>query len=288
LALIPAAVGTAFLLNIVRITALILIGAAGFGAVALGGFHSQAGWISFTVMALAIAGASRHLPWLQKDHIEEPAVVDSSWSRDATTAYLLPFLAILATGMLVRAISADFEWLYPVRFIVAAAALIFFRSVYRSLDWRFGWMGPVIGVLAFVIWIGLGASLDNKVLMPAALAAAPSADRVVWITVRILAAVTTVPICEELAFRGFLLRRVVSNDFQKVDPRTFTWTGIVVSSVIFGALHGEQWLAGIITGGLYAFVMIRTGRIGEAVIAHATTNGLLAAYVLLYHRWSFW
>jgi CAAX prenyl protease-like protein len=207
---------------------------------------------------------------------------------DPTTAYLLPFLAILATGMLVRAVSANFDWLYPMRFIAAAAVLISFRRAYTSLDWRFGWIGPASGVLAFVIWVVLASPLNNEVPMPAALAAAAPADRSVWITIRVLAAVLTVPIAEELAFRGFLLRRVVSKDFQEVDPRTFTWMGIVLSSVAFGVLHGQQWLAGVITGALYALAMIRTGRIGESVIAHATTNGLLAAYVLLYHRWNFW
>jgi hypothetical protein len=34
--------------------------------------------------------------------------------------------------------------------------------------------------------------------------------------------------------------------------------------------------------------MLRRGRIGEAVIAHATTNALIAAYVLAFHRWHLW
>jgi exosortase E/protease (VPEID-CTERM system) len=285
--LVPAAVLTTFLLNSVRITVLILIGTAGHGTVAMGGFHSQAGWILFIAMAVTIAAISRYLPW-SRIHQAEGPVIAASWSDDATTAYLLPFLAILATGMLVRVVSANFEWLYPMRFIAASAALIFFRRAYASLDWRFGWIGPATGVLAFVIWVALGTPLNHEVPMPAELAAASSADRTVWIAIRILAAVITVPIAEELAFRGFLLRRVVSKDFQKVDPRTFTWMGIALSSVVFGVLHGQQWFAAVITGVLYALAMIRTGRIGEPVIAHATTNGLLAAYVLLYHRWNFW
>lgn len=34
--------------------------------------------------------------------------------------------------------------------------------------------------------------------------------------------------------------------------------------------------------------MLRRGRIGDAVLAHATTNALLAAYVLVFHQWQLW
>ena len=33
------------------------------------------------------------------------------------------------------------------------------------------------------------------------------------------------------------------------------------------------------------WAMLRRGHIGEAVIAHATTNAFLAGYVLLFHKW---
>jgi membrane protease YdiL (CAAX protease family) len=39
---------------------------------------------------------------------------------------------------------------------------------------------------------------------------------------------------------------------------------------------------------LYGWALLRRGRIGEAVIAHATTNALLAAYVLTFHKWHLW
>lgn len=64
LLLLPAGVVTIFLLNAVRLAALILIGDAGAPQIALGGFHSQAGWISFNIVALAFAVAARRVPWL--------------------------------------------------------------------------------------------------------------------------------------------------------------------------------------------------------------------------------
>ena len=51
LLLIPAGIVIVWLLNAVRIALLILIGNAGAPHIALGGFHSQAGWIAFNGVA---------------------------------------------------------------------------------------------------------------------------------------------------------------------------------------------------------------------------------------------
>jgi CAAX prenyl protease-like protein len=95
-----------------------------------------------------------------------------------------------------------------------------------------------------------------------------------------------VPIAEELAFRGYLLRRLVSPDFDKLGPR-FTWLSFLLSSFLFGALHG-RWLAGTVAGMFYAWAMYRRGRVGDAIIAHATTNALIAADVLILGSWNHW
>jgi exosortase/archaeosortase family protein len=55
LLLIPIGVGVTFLLNALRIAALVLIGNAGHEQVAMRGFHSQAGWIILNFVALGFA-----------------------------------------------------------------------------------------------------------------------------------------------------------------------------------------------------------------------------------------
>jgi len=109
-----------------------------------------------------------------------------------------------------------------------------------------------------------------------------------WLACRILAAVVTVPLAEELAFRGFLMRRIVSTDFQSVCFQSATLLSIAISSVAFGVMHGGNWPAGTAAGIIYAAALRRNGRIGDAVAAHAITNALLAAWVLAYRDWSFW
>jgi CAAX prenyl protease-like protein len=120
------------------------------------------------------------------------------------------------------------------------------------------------------------------------LAALPSAARISWLVFRTAAAVITVPIAEELAFRGFLIRRISSADFESLDPRYYTYVAVLVSSVAFGLLHGDRWLAGTLAGVIYAVAFLRRGRIGDAVVAHATTNALLAVFVLVAGKWDLW
>ncbi len=83
------------------------------------------------------------------------------------------------------------------------------------------------------------------------------------------------PLAEELAFRGFLTRRLIAADFQAVPEGRFTGMSFVVSSLLFGLLHQQRWLAGTVAGMAYALAYYRRGRLIDAVAAHATTNLLI-------------
>jgi len=300
LLLLPVGVAAIWVLNAVRIAALILIGNAGAVRIALGGFHSQAGWIAFNAVALGLCVGARRVPgFTRQDRIKprltaqlEVGTTDVAVrGRNPVPAYLAPFLAILAATMLSRSLTGDFEWFYPLRVAAVLVALWIFRRTYRDLNWRFGWLGVGIGAVVFVLWIALdrvaGPGAGGKDLT-AGFFQAPKTAQIAWLVVRITGTVLTVPIAEELAFRGFLQRRLASVDFESVDWRRFSWLPFLVSSIAFGLLHGERWLAGTIAGMFYALAVLRRGRIGEAVGAHATTNALLAAWVLATGKWGLW
>jgi exosortase E/protease (VPEID-CTERM system) len=286
--LIPAAMSVIWVSNAVRITALILIGIAGAPGVAVGGFHSQAGWIAFNCVALCFVVTAQRLPWFTPGRQSEAR--GDAPSRNPIAAYLMPFIMILAAAMVSRAASGGFEWLYPLRLLAAAAALWFYRSSYRDLNWKFGWFSPAAGSLVFVIWIVLdrfaGAHMDSGIA--SGVAALPASARIAWLVCRTAAAVITVPIAEELAFRGFLIRRLIAADFESLRLQEFTYVSVLLSSVAFGLMHGDRWVAGTIAGMLYAAVLLRRGRIGDAVVSHATTNALLAAWVLMGGHWNMW
>ena len=297
LLLVPAGMLVIWLSNVVRITALILIGVAGFRNVAAGGFHSQAGWIAFNCVALSFAILTRHMPWfasrtfIARNEASLPqAAVEARAEHNPTAAYLIPFLAILAAAMLARAASGSFEWLYPLRFAAAGGVLWFFRSKYREMDWRFGALSILAGCAVFALWLGIDliSGAKQTSALGAGLASLSSAARVAWLVFRTAAAVLTVPIAEELAFRGFLIRRLSSADFESLSPRHYTFVTVLVSSVAFGLLHGDRWLAGTLAGLIFAVAYLRRGRIGDAVMAHATTNALLAAWVLAGSKWYLW
>ncbi|HLK19221.1 MAG TPA: exosortase E/protease, VPEID-CTERM system [Bryobacteraceae bacterium] len=297
LLLIPAGMLVIWLANALRIAALIMIGVAGAPNIAVGGFHSQAGWIAFNCVALSFAVVTRHMPWFASQttgartvRSSRPTLAVPASVPNPTAAYLMPFLAILTAAMLSHAASAGFEWLYPLRFLAAAAVLWHFRSFYSEMNWRFGGLSVLAGVAVFGLWLGLDmvSNASQTSALGNSLALMNTPARIGWLIFRTAAAVITVPIAEELAFRGFLIRRLSSADFDSLNPRHFTYLGLFVSSIAFGLLHGDRWLAGTLAGLIYAFAFLRQGRIGDAVVAHATTNGLLAAWVLFGGKWYLW
>ena len=51
------------------------------------------------------------------------------------------------------------------------------------------------------------------------------------------------------------------------------------TAVVFGFSHNE-WLAGILCGAAYQWLVLRKNRLGDAMTAHAITNFLLGAWIV--------
>jgi CAAX prenyl protease-like protein len=208
--------------------------------------------------------------------------------HNPTAVYLTPLLAILAAGAVARALSAGFEFLYPLR--VAGAVWMFarYRKQLATMDRGFSWRGPAVGVLVFVCWIFAAHLLLPPHAMPDSLAATPVALRGLWILSRIAGAILIVPIAEELAYRGYLMRRLTQSDFESVAFQSVRWPALGLTAIVFGLAHGALWLPGIVAGLAYGLILKRRGSLGEAVAAHATTNALIAASVLAGNQWQLW
>ena len=109
-----------------------------------------------------------------------------------------------------------------------------------------------------------------------------------WLACRVIGSVILVPIAEELAFRGFIARRIMASDFEAVSGRSLSWLSMIASSVVFGALHG-RWVAGTLAGLIFALTYRHRGAgSADAIVSHATANGLIAALVLVKGMWSLW
>jgi len=130
--------------------------------------------------------------------------------------------------------------------------------------------------------------VHGKDSWPAVLAAISPGRAVAWLAIRVVGYVVIVPLAEELVFRGFLPRRFLQADFSALPVTTFSWLPVALSSLLFGALHGQFWVAGTIAGALFALALYRGRSLGDAVQAHATTNGLMVLYVFATGHWSAW
>jgi exosortase E/protease (VPEID-CTERM system) len=288
LVLLPIGAVAIWLLNAGRIVALIAIGTSGWREVALGGFHSQAGWIVFNVLCLtfvAVVNRGGYFMKVSPAHAAGAAVRES----DSTPAYLGPFVALLAVAMVTGAFSAGFDFLYPLRLVAVAAVLWSCRAVYRTVEWRGSLVSVAIGAVTFVIWMAmLPADLTGKDGWPAALQGMSAAGAVLWLAVRVIGYVLVTPLAEELAFRGYVMRRLIGADIDRVPLGAFRWLSFLGSSLLFGAFHGQLWLQGTFAGMVFAGALYRRRSLGDAVLAHATTNGLIACYVFVTGHWSVW
>ena len=61
----------------------------------------------------------------------------------------------------------------------------------------------------------------------------------------------------------------------------------MVTSVIFGLAHPDDWLPGVLCGAAYQWLVLRKKRLGDAMLAHSTTNLLISIYAIATNQWRF-
>jgi exosortase E/protease (VPEID-CTERM system) len=280
--LIPLGTALMWCCNAFRIFGLIALGTWGSRTVALGGFHSQVGWLAFNAVTVGLVVGSQRLGFFT-------SVMRDRVRPNQAAAYLAPFLAVVATGMVTTAFTAGFDYYSPLRLVVGGAVLYHYRRSYAGLGWTCSWTAVAWGLGVFIIWTALALLQEQPGLggkLPAALAAMPARWATVWLVLRLLAYVLLAPLVEELAFRGYLLSRIVGMECKQVGQ--FTWLSFLFSSLLFGLFHQDHWLAGSLAGMAYALALYRRRQLLDAVLAHVTTNALIASYVLMTGHWSLW
>lgn len=209
----------------------------------------------------------------------------------------LPYVAPFALYMVF--LQAQNSWpnalavLYPIKTIVVGAALWYFRNSYVELRPNFSLLAVAVGLVVIVIWIWIDPfypHLDvllgkSKPFDPHTLGSA--ARMWAFIAFRVVGAVIVVPLMEELFWRAFLIRWIVKEDFKEVPVGTFNWPSFAITVLLFGGAHNE-WLAALICGALYNWLLYRRKDVFSCVVAHATSNAVLAAWVLGRGDWKFW
>lgn len=280
---LPIGVAAIWLLNALRIALLVSIGAHISPEIAIGGFHSQAGWMMFLIVTIGIMITTHRISFFRKSgEVENKAPSPAAYEA---TALLAPFLAMMAAAIVAGAFANDGDWLYALRVAAISLAVFACWRFYRAMDWRIGAEPFLAGLLVGVLWIASDPGHGMQTELGAWLNGLAPPLFALWIALRVTGAVLLVPLAEELAFRGYLHRKLVSARFEQVSEAAFSWKAFLVSSILFGTLH-ERWLAGFLAGAVFALVLYRSGKLSGAIAAHMTANAVIAIWAVAMRQWS--
>ncbi len=226
------------------------------------------------------------------------APVKESLERYPALRYVAPFLVFLGFLAVDRFLPFGEEWNYAVRFAVVFGLLVWLsRGV---ITWRFSAFAgsAVLGVVIFAIWVGpdlLWPHYRQSWLFNNSIVGAPKSSLPVgvkasamFILFRLLSSVVNVPVLEELFWRGWLMRWLISKDFERVPLGAYQAQAFWLVAVLFASEHGSYWDVGLITGALLNWWMVRTKSLADCILAHAMTNACLAAYVVTRDQWQYW
>ena len=269
----PVSVFLSWLLNVVRITVLILIGAHVSPELAVNGFHSFAGWLFFTALALGVLIAVSKFRWLQKEAIPWST---TPLSHDDMAARILPFVVFMLSGIVVNAFWQAPELGYPLQVLGMAGVLWYVRRPLRAYLARPSWLALLAGLVVGVGWVLMAPAAEAP---SAALAALTPLAFAAWAAVRILGTVVFVPLIEELFFRGYLQSRIDDGTL----PRRVM--AIALSAAAFALLHG-RWIEAGLAGVIFSMLYIRQGRLADAITAHAVANALIAVVAAWRGDWT--
>jgi CAAX prenyl protease-like protein len=174
-------------------------------------------------------------------------------------------MAAAAAGMISGVLSSGFDYLYPIRVAAIGLVLWIFRKGFSEIRWVFSGPAILIGGAVSIVWLALARSMPGQVALPAQVARMSSGWTSIWLMFRTVGYVITGPVADELAFRGYLPRRIVSADFLSVPISRVSWLSLAVSSGLFAAFHGRNWVPGLLAGILFFWAFRRRGRILDAI-----------------------
>jgi CAAX prenyl protease-like protein len=217
----------------------------------------------------------------------------------ATLAYVAPFVAYVLLMTAGRALNAPPVAEYLVRLAVCfALVLAFSRPALAE-----GPVGPAasvaVGLGVFLIWIGPDLLFGpgyrehwvfSNSLTGEAVTGLPEAlqQNAGYLVLRTLGSMLLVPVVEELFWRGWLMRWLIDRDFVKVPMGTYQPFAFWMVALLFASEHGAYWEVGLAAGAIYNWWWVRTRRLADCILAHAVTNGALAAYVIATGHWQYW
>ena len=219
-------------------------------------------------------------------------------TRYPSVPYVVPFAVFM--GLLIVPFVVPMTELADQCLRVAAltGALLWVARPAIDLHTRHAAASVLIGVLVFLIWVAPDILapgyrhhwvFENPLTGEArgTLSAGGRVDPVV-LALRTLRAVAIVPIVEELFWRAWLMRWLISPDFLKLPLGTYSAASFCAVAILFASEHGSYWDVGLAAGIVYNWWMVRAKSLGDLILAHAVTNACLSIYVIAAAKWEYW
>lgn len=223
------------------------------------------------------------------------ATLEKRWP---SLPYVLPFASFMAFLAIQNYASLPPSIDYPVRVIVLSVILFVFSRHVIDLRSSHLLASVILGVAVFVIWIGpdllIPGYRQHWLFQNAILGriGTPVAEQVLTAPVvlwtRIFRAVVLVPIIEELFWRAWLMRWLISPRFEQIKLGAYAPMAFWITAALFASEHGPYWDVGLITGVIYNWWMVRTRSLGDCILVHAVTNACLCGYVVATKHWEYW
>ena len=208
-------------------------------------------------------------------------------------------------------VRAPEHWVYPLQTVICAVMLVLFRKHYTLAPWRGLGLAFVLGIVGIAFWVA--PALLRETLIQGGHEPAKwwewfglaertegfdpmiAQDSPLWFGVvvglRFARMVLVVPFVEELFWRGFLMRFLLTEDgrFEKTAFGTHAWKVFGIVTVAVMLIHNtEDYLGAFVWGALMYFVAVRTKSLGACVVMHAVGNLALGLYVMKTQQWGFW
>lgn len=229
--------------------------------------------------------------------IRQVSATKTSRELFATLGHVAPFLAYVSLLALEHAFGWPAAIAYPIRVLATFLILLMFSRPYLKFRPSAPAASIVIGMVVFGIWVAPDLLFgyrhfwlfENSITGSPASSLPPALHSdISFLAVRIIGSTLLVPIIEELFWRAWLMRWLVDKHFLEIPLGTYVPSAFWLTAVLFASEHGAYWEVGLPAGIVYNWWIVRTRTVADCILAHAVTNGILAAYVLIAGQWQYW
>ncbi|HYY14218.1 MAG TPA: CAAX prenyl protease-related protein [Chthoniobacterales bacterium] len=218
-------------------------------------------------------------------------------TRRKLAAHIVPML-VFVTLMAINTAAHKAEsrippefWVYPAQTLLCAGFVMWFRREYELERPRRLAFVALVGVVVFMVWISpqvfFGAARRSAGFNPNLL----ETPAIYWLelTLRFARLVIVVPFVEEIFWRGFLLRFLIEDNFDRIRFGAFSWFSFTIVTLGFGLSHSAaDWIPALMAGAGYNAVAYRTKTLSSCIFAHGLTNLLLGVWIMQSKQWGFW